>query len=177
MVSGSCPPDGTKRWLTFNLSYRHWLGKQRHGRWKSPPTQCLDYFTTRSCRCQWTSCYLRQPCRTRTWSFRTDKRYLILGKQFCSRTTRGISDTSRKRSPGKHSSGNRYGTFGKRSPLVAFPSWSSDWRIWWTYQTLSGLKAYPHTFIAGGLSNKEKRRAQSSNLNLELCTLSIYHHK
>ena len=46
----------------------------------------------------------------------------MLGKQFCSRTTRGISDTSRKRSPGKHSSGNRYGTFGKRSPLVAFPS-------------------------------------------------------
>ena len=51
-----------------------------------------------------------------------DKRYLILGKQFCSRTTRGISGTSRKRSPGEHSSGNRYGTFGKRSSLVAFPS-------------------------------------------------------
>ena len=32
MVSGSCPPDGTKRCGTFNLSYRHWLGKQRHGR-------------------------------------------------------------------------------------------------------------------------------------------------
>jgi len=30
MVSGSCPPDGTKRCGTFNLSYRHWLGKQRH---------------------------------------------------------------------------------------------------------------------------------------------------
>ena len=28
MVSGSCPPDGTKRCGTFNLSYRHWLGKQ-----------------------------------------------------------------------------------------------------------------------------------------------------
>ena len=66
--------------------------------------------------------YLRQPCRTRARSFRTDKRYLILGKQFCSRTTRGISGTSRKRSPGEHSSGNRYGTFGKRSSLVAFPS-------------------------------------------------------
>ena len=75
----------------------------------------------RPCRCQWSSCYLRQPCRTRARSFRTDKRHPILGKQFRSRTARRIPGTSRKRSSGKHGSGNRYGTLGKRPPLVAFP--------------------------------------------------------
>ena len=47
---------------------------------------------------------------------------LFWGNSFVAGPQRGISGTSRKRSPGEHSSGNRYGTFGKRSSLVAFPS-------------------------------------------------------
>ena len=42
--------------------------------------------------------------------------------------------------PGKYSSGNRYGSFGKCTPLVAFPTRSPYRRIRWIDETLPRLK-------------------------------------
>ena len=56
------------------------LGKQRYGRRKSPPAQCVDNLPTCSCSGKRSSGYLCQPCRARARPFRSNERHTVLGK-------------------------------------------------------------------------------------------------